>query len=91
LNVVAVGQMLRSEHELHATVGRIAAHVAEGRIVMPAREGGEVGDEHRVAAEIPGVVDELPGVPLHRPHGEVVVAQRNATAADRGGAGGGPR
>ena len=42
---------------------------------MLALEGAEVRDKERVATKLLGVVDELPRIPLHGAHGEVVEAE----------------
>jgi hypothetical protein len=70
----------RPEHEMNPPIGGVAADLAERIIVGGPAKRCEIGDEHRVPAEFSRVVDELPSVPLHRPHGEVVEAETDRPA-----------
>ena len=75
----------RAQCDGDAAIDAVATDVVERGVVEAAVKGAQVGDEERVAPERFCVVDELPRVPLHGPHGEVVEPQRNAAAADVGG------
>jgi hypothetical protein len=65
----------RTELERDTAVVPVAAQVRQRTVVVPSRERPEISDEHRIAAEHHGMIDQLPGVPAHRAHRETVEAE----------------